>query len=190
MKKIVTTILIAFTLVSCGTDKSETTKEEQSKVAQDPMLEMFNDLTLPGSDGVFRNVELDMTMDEVRKIELKSSKCYEEKAEKEGQLKIVTDLGMKSLNFANIKYQFDKSGLYALHAEVYTTSSKEALFVFDKVRSYYKTSLGGENLADDGFYEYQGERNHKYQVAIKLIDLAPVDDLKGTYGMDIIISLK
>ena len=140
---------------------------------------LYEDLMMPEAEGFFRGINFDMTKSEVKDIETarKTVSIFEDEAENE--FIITTDMGPETLNFADITYNFDTEGLYAISVESYAISLEAATEVFDMVVEDYTAKYGAPTIAEDGFTEFKGKENGKeFNIAIKNID-----DLEDSFGM-------
>ncbi len=187
---------MSFALYSCNTSESKAGINTQPKtstteeIVKDPFLILYNDLMLPGSGKLFRGVDFDMSRSDIKKIELARTACTETDSEKENQLIITTDMGSETLDFADIKYTFDEKGMYYIEVETYAITSEKSSYVYNKIKDYYSSSLGEGTLAEDGYLEFSSSnKNYKYQVAIKEINLDATETEEATYGMYLLISM-
>lgn len=164
MKKFIPLLIITIGLFSCNT----TTKNV-----------LYEDLMLPETEGVFRGIEFDMSKEQVTKIETSRETVDIFDDQSEGSLIITTDMGPETLNFADITYDFDEKGLYAISVETYAKTPEEATEVFDLVIKEYSSKYGAPTIAEDGFSEFKAENaNSKFNIAVKNIT-----DLEDSFGM-------
>lgn len=193
-------LMFSLSLFSCNNSGSNlklskenlnNSKKSTQEIIKEPFLILYEDLILPGSGGLFRGVGFDMSMKEVKKIEIERAKCSETDTEKDNQLIITTDLGLETLDFADIKYTFDKDGLFYIEAESYSITKEKSDFIFNKVKNFYTSSLGEGKIADDGYLEFFGAtKKHKYQVALKKIILTEEEEGNESFGMYLLFSIK
>jgi len=164
MKKFTPLLIIAIGLFSCNTTTTNA---------------LFQDLMLPETEGVFRGIEFDMSKDQVKEIETSRETVEIFDDQSESSLIITTDMGPETLNFADITYDFDDKGLYAISVESYAVSLEAATEVFDMVIAEYTEKYGAPTIAEDGFSEFEATYGDtKFIVAVKNIT-----DLEDSFGM-------
>lgn len=145
---------------------------------------MFNDLMLPNEGALFRGVDFDFSEDQVSKIEKARTGVTEYDSDYEDEFLVEVQMGSNEDDYAEISYYFDEMGLYSIYVETYNVSKDAADQIYEKVESYYSSTIGEGVYAEDGFIEFYGYNGtYDYVVSISKVDIE--DD----YGMYIYIDL-
>jgi hypothetical protein len=143
---------------------------------------LFEDLFLTKSGGVFRGVNFDDSREVVEKLEKSRSIVTVLDDQKEGSISFTTDMGLETLNFADITYHIDEKGVYAIDVETFTINKEMADAILSLAIYHYSTQFGKGAVAFDGYTEFKDSKN-KVLYAIKDISEG------GDYGMKIHIDI-
>lgn len=134
---------------------------------------MFVELVMPEEGGIFRGAKFDDWYEDVYDMEdgYSTSEVYEEN---DDELIITTDMGEEILDFADVTYYFDESGLYEIYADIYSNSEVREERVYNDLVKHYEDAFGVEGeLAEDGFIEFVNtdpESEYEYMVAFQRLD--------------------
>lgn len=194
MKK---TILIFFSfliLAACSNDSASNSQfdivETAALDSSDPYIDMFSDFMKFNPEYIFREVNFDMSEDEVRKTERSYKTSSENSSEKENELFFEVDLSSDLLDFADIRYSFDEKGLYFINVESYITTEEKSKSMNHNLETYLTNSYGKADIAEDGFQEFAAtHKGLKVQIAYKEVNLPPTATEKGSYGFYLFYSL-
>lgn len=190
--------LLLFTVLffaSCSEDASVTETNTTTKVVENTEPKsrfeiMYDDFMLLETGKMFRGVDFNMTMSEVRKIERARPTARENSSEKMDELFFEVDLSKEILDFADVKYSFAADGLYFISAEAYFTNEKKSEAFYKQLKAHYTSKYGEGELADDGYLEFNYTEDKKnVLLAIKDINYPPTATDPGSYGFFLVYSL-
>jgi hypothetical protein len=194
MKRIFFLAVAGALSLTCESSSSETAVSEDSALIapnndekSSTNKQLYNDLMLPKTIGIFRGTSFGMTKASVLDIETSRSKVAVFKDENIEELIVTTDMGKVVLDFADITYRFDEKGLVSMKVKSYAVNLADATAVFNMIVEKYTKAFGEPSMVEDGFYEFSAtnERSgNAYSIAIKNID-----DVEERFGMYIYFAL-
>lgn len=179
---------IVLFFVSCSSKQNATEPKPENRSTSEQVFENF----LRSDEGkMFRAIDFNMTISEVRKIEREQSNTSEMHSEKMNEVKFQLDLSDQFLDFAELVYFFDAGGLSFISANGYFKSKKNADAFYKHLEKYFTTKYGNGEWADDGFLEITTEYNkNPLLIAIKPIDFtASSAENENSYGFFLFFSL-
>lgn len=143
---------------------------------------LFEDLFLPKSGGVFRGVNFNDSRETIETIEKSRSIVTVLDDQKEGEITFTTDMGIETLNFADITYLIDEKGMFGIDVETFIQDKEMANGVYDLSIKYLTKKFGAGEIAIDGYTEFKDSKNN---ILFAIKDISEADD----YGMKIHIDI-
>lgn len=186
-------LLVVLFFVSCTNEAVKETTSKNTTETSEPKSNfeiMFDDFMLLDEAKMFRGIDFNMTISEVRKIERSRATTQENSSEKMDELFFEVDLSKEILDFANLKYSFAAKGLYFISAEAYFTNEKKSQSFYNRLETYFKTKYGAGEIADDGYLEFSvTEKKKNILIAIKEVNFPATAADKGSFGFFLVYSL-
>lgn len=165
---------------ACGDSSSSSAETKSSDDAKESYDVLFNDLFLPGSGGIFRGVNFENSREDIIELETSRETISILDDDSEYTITYTSDMGKETLNFADIVYDVDEYGLYAITVETYAIDKETADAVLKLTLDYLTDLYGEPEVASDGFNEFTSE---EAGVIFAVKDIG----LEESYGMQIYI---
>lgn len=189
-------LAIVLLMFSCANETAKETNTKESTLIEAvsetnaTFKKTFDDFMIIEEGKLFRGLNFNLTMSEVRKIERVRAAAQEKSSEKMDELFFEVDLTKEILDFANVKYSFAADGLYFISAEGFFINEKMSLSFFQQLKSFFEMQYGKGDLAEDGYLEFETKVDKKeILIAIKEVNVPPTTDEKGGYGFFLVYSL-